>query len=107
VLRGIVALAGALDLAVIAEGVETKPSAMPWCARGAPSWQGFLGGETDAGGRLRRSLGGQPCPPSRDRAQPLGQLEQAVEPALRIAPGALITSFMSGRSLAVPSSRST
>ncbi|MCL6251377.1 EAL domain-containing protein [Altererythrobacter sp. KTW20L] len=43
VLRGIVALASALDLAVIAEGVETKAQRDAVVREGCASWQGYLG----------------------------------------------------------------
>lgn len=43
VLRGIVALASALDLAVIAEGVETAAQRDAVAREGCASWQGFLG----------------------------------------------------------------
>jgi len=43
VLRGIVALASALDLAVIAEGVETEAQRNALAREGCASWQGFLG----------------------------------------------------------------
>jgi EAL domain-containing protein (putative c-di-GMP-specific phosphodiesterase class I) len=43
VLRGIVAMADALDLKVIAEGVETQAQRDIVCAERCWSWQGFLG----------------------------------------------------------------
>ena len=43
VLRGIVALASALDLAVIAEGVETEAQRDAVTREGCASWQGYLG----------------------------------------------------------------
>jgi EAL domain-containing protein (putative c-di-GMP-specific phosphodiesterase class I) len=43
VLRGIVALAGALDLAVVAEGIETQAQLDAIASVGCGSWQGFLG----------------------------------------------------------------
>ncbi len=42
VLRGIVAMAGALDLKVIAEGVETEPQRLLAVSEGCASYQGFL-----------------------------------------------------------------
>lgn len=44
VLRGIVALASALDLAVLAEGVETQAQRDAVVREGCASWQGYLGG---------------------------------------------------------------
>ncbi|PLK26263.1 bifunctional diguanylate cyclase/phosphodiesterase [Novosphingobium sp. TH158] len=45
VLRGIVAMAGALDLEVTAEGIETAAQRAAVEAEGCASWQGFLGAE--------------------------------------------------------------
>ncbi|MFC3099619.1 EAL domain-containing protein [Altererythrobacter lauratis] len=45
VLRGIVALAGALDLAVIAEGIESEAQRDAVMREGCFAWQGFLGGK--------------------------------------------------------------
>lgn len=45
VLRAIVAMATALDLAVIAEGVETKAQRDAVAREGCAAWQGFLGAE--------------------------------------------------------------
>lgn len=45
VLRGIVALAGALDLAVVAEGVETEAQREAVAREGCHIWQGYLGGK--------------------------------------------------------------
>ncbi|MFM5930193.1 MAG: EAL domain-containing protein [Novosphingobium sp.] len=45
VLRGIVAMARALELGVIAEGVETEGQRTAIEAEGCGSWQGFLGSE--------------------------------------------------------------
>ncbi len=45
VLRGIVALAGALDLAVIAEGIESEAQRNAVVREGCFAWQGFLGGK--------------------------------------------------------------
>ncbi len=45
VLRGIVAMASALDLAVIAEGIETEAQRDAVVREGCESWQGFLGGK--------------------------------------------------------------
>lgn len=44
VLRGIVALAGALDLKVVAEGVESADQRDAVVREGCHSWQGYLGG---------------------------------------------------------------
>jgi len=43
VLRGIVAMANALDLAVIAEGIETEGQRLAVEREGCAAWQGFLG----------------------------------------------------------------
>ena len=43
VLRGIMAMARALDLRVIAEGVETEAQRAAVCREGCDRWQGFLG----------------------------------------------------------------
>ena len=45
VLRAIVAMAGALDLQVIAEGVETEAQRALVAAEGCAVWQGFLGAQ--------------------------------------------------------------
>lgn len=45
VLRGIVAMARALDLQVIAEGIETEAQRGIAAAEGCSAWQGFLGGK--------------------------------------------------------------
>ncbi len=45
VLRGIVAMAQALELEVIAEGIETEEQRRAVAAEGCSSWQGFLGAE--------------------------------------------------------------
>lgn len=45
VLRGIVAMASALDLAVIAEGIETEAQREAVMREGCAAWQGFLGGK--------------------------------------------------------------
>lgn len=45
VLRAIVAMAGALDLGVIAEGIESEAQRDAVEAEGCASWQGFLGAE--------------------------------------------------------------
>ena len=42
VLRAIIAMAGALDLRVIAEGVETEAQRLLVAAEGCASYQGFL-----------------------------------------------------------------
>lgn len=43
ILRGIVALASALDLAVVAEGIETEAQLAAITREGCASWQGYLG----------------------------------------------------------------
>lgn len=43
VLRGIVALASALDLSVVAEGIETEAQLAAIASVGCGSWQGYLG----------------------------------------------------------------
>lgn len=45
VLRGILAMANALGLAVTAEGIETEEQRAVACREGCASWQGFLGAE--------------------------------------------------------------
>ncbi|MGH6787632.1 MAG: EAL domain-containing protein [Novosphingobium sp.] len=50
VLRGIVAMARALDLQVIAEGVETEAQRALVAAEGCAVWQGFLGAQPLAAG---------------------------------------------------------
>jgi len=45
VLRGIIAMAQALDLKVIAEGIETEEQRAAVVREGCSAWQGFLGGE--------------------------------------------------------------
>ena len=45
VLRGIMAMADALDLAVTAEGIETDAQRDAVCGEGCAVWQGFLGAE--------------------------------------------------------------
>jgi EAL domain-containing protein (putative c-di-GMP-specific phosphodiesterase class I) len=45
VLRGIVAMASALDLGVIAEGIETEAQRDAVVREGCQAWQGFLGGK--------------------------------------------------------------
>lgn len=45
VLRAITSLADALDLQVVAEGVETEAQKMAIIAEGCACWQGFLGAE--------------------------------------------------------------
>ncbi|MCB2067806.1 MAG: EAL domain-containing protein [Erythrobacter sp.] len=52
VLRGIVAMARALDLKVIAEGIETEAQRQVAAAEGCAVWQGFLGGKPMAADRL-------------------------------------------------------
>ncbi len=43
VLRGIVAMASALDLAVVAEGIENEGQRLAVVREGCAAWQGFLG----------------------------------------------------------------
>ncbi|MFC4255949.1 EAL domain-containing protein [Altererythrobacter xixiisoli] len=72
VLRGIVAMAHALDLAVIAEGVENETVRDVIQREGCDSWQGFLGATPLTDGEFRALFaasgkGGatsQPSPPS-------------------------------------------
>lgn len=52
VLRGIVAMAKALDIAVIAEGVETVQQRDVVKAEGCAVWQGYLGGKPMSATRL-------------------------------------------------------
>ncbi|WP_120075563.1 EAL domain-containing protein [Aurantiacibacter odishensis] len=52
VLRGIVAMASALDIAVIAEGVETRAQRDVVTAEGCAVWQGYLGGKPMSARRL-------------------------------------------------------
>lgn len=52
VLRGIVAMASALDLAVIAEGIETEAQRDAVVREGCHAWQGFLGGKPMTAGQL-------------------------------------------------------
>ena len=52
VLRGIVAMARALDLYVLAEGVETEAQKLIVAAEGCLKWQGFLGARPMSSGEL-------------------------------------------------------
>jgi EAL domain-containing protein (putative c-di-GMP-specific phosphodiesterase class I) len=45
VFRGIMAMAGALGLAVTAEGIETEAQRNVVCREGCTAWQGFLGAQ--------------------------------------------------------------
>jgi EAL domain-containing protein (putative c-di-GMP-specific phosphodiesterase class I) len=54
VLRGILAMAGALGLEVIAEGVESEAQRDAIAREGCASWQGFLGAEPMAAGQFAR-----------------------------------------------------
>ena len=54
VLRGIIAMANALDLAVIAEGIELKDQLEAVCAEGCESWQGFWGARPVDGSQIAR-----------------------------------------------------
>lgn len=52
VLRGIVALARALDLSVVAEGIETEAQLAAIASVGCDSWQGYLGAKPMRGGEF-------------------------------------------------------
>lgn len=52
VLRGIVAMACALDLAVVAEGIETEAQRQAVAREGCEAWQGFLGGRAMTAAQL-------------------------------------------------------
>ena len=53
VLRGIVAMAKALGLKVVAEGVETEAQRQAVCEEGCDRWQGYLGGKPMAAAKFR------------------------------------------------------
>ena len=57
VLRGIVAMAQALGLSVIAEGVETEAQRVAVAREGCAVWQGFLGAPPLAMGDFKRLVG--------------------------------------------------
>jgi EAL domain-containing protein (putative c-di-GMP-specific phosphodiesterase class I) len=58
VLRGIMAMAKALGLAVTAEGIETEAQRAAACREGCTSWQGFLGAQPmEAADFLRQAEG--------------------------------------------------
>jgi len=62
VLRGILAMAKALDLKVVAEGIETEEQRMAVVREGCDKWQGFLGGVPVSAAHfshLARDLGGR------------------------------------------------
>lgn len=52
VLRGIVAMANALDLAVVAEGIELRSQLDAITLEGCTSWQGFLGAKPLAASQI-------------------------------------------------------
>jgi EAL domain-containing protein (putative c-di-GMP-specific phosphodiesterase class I) len=52
VLRGIVAMASALDLAVVAEGIETEGQREVVAHEGCAAWQGYLGAKPMSAGEL-------------------------------------------------------
>lgn len=56
VLRGIVAMAQALDLAVIAEGIETEAQRKAAADEGCETWQGFLGAKPMGAADFRRAV---------------------------------------------------
>lgn len=58
VLRGIVAMANALDLAVVAEGIETEAQRQAVAHEGCESWQGYLGGRPMAADELDLLIAG-------------------------------------------------
>jgi len=60
VLRGIVALAKALDLTVTAEGIETEAQREAVCREGCCEWQGFLGAEPMAAEEFAKLVAGTP-----------------------------------------------
>lgn len=55
VLRGIVAMARALDLSVIAEGIETEAQKEVAVREGCEFWQGFLGGKPVAAAQFLKA----------------------------------------------------
>ena len=60
VLRGIIAMARALDLAVTAEGIETPAQRDLVAAEGCTRWQGFLGSRPLSGDEFTRMVRGEP-----------------------------------------------
>lgn len=67
VLRGILAMARALDLSVIAEGIETQAQRDVIATEGCEVWQGFLGGRPVSADRIRvRFAGSSPDTVKRD-----------------------------------------
>lgn len=58
VLRAIMAMARALDLRVIAEGIETQSQKAAVCREGCDLWQGFLGGAAMTGTAYRALIEG-------------------------------------------------
>jgi len=57
VLRGIVAMARALGLGVVAEGIETEQQRAAIASEGCETWQGFLGGEPMSAADFRKLAG--------------------------------------------------
>lgn len=74
VLRGIVAMASALDLAVVAEGIETEAQREVVAREGCAAWQGYLGGKPMTAAELDLLIAKAaiaPSPPaSRSRSGP-------------------------------------
>jgi len=66
VLRGIVAMACALDLDVVAEGIETQVQREAVTREGCMAWQGFLGAKPMAAAEFRSLVKSRPLffPPS-------------------------------------------
>jgi EAL domain-containing protein (putative c-di-GMP-specific phosphodiesterase class I) len=60
VLRGIVAMASALGLAVVAEGIEREDQRAIVVAEGCTAWQGFLGSEPISAAEFSVSYGADP-----------------------------------------------
>jgi EAL domain-containing protein (putative c-di-GMP-specific phosphodiesterase class I) len=63
VLRGIVAMARALRLKVVAEGIETEAQRAAIVREGCDKWQGFLGGAPMAAGDFAALVRRQDSPP--------------------------------------------
>ncbi len=60
VLRGIIAMASALDLAVVAEGIETQAQREAVTREGCSYWQGFLGAKPMTGAELLGFVSARP-----------------------------------------------
>ena len=60
VLRGIIAMASALDLAVVAEGIETQPQREAVTREGCTYWQGFLGAKPMTAAEFRDLVESRP-----------------------------------------------